>query len=74
MANEEEKDKYRYSETDKVYPYLLNQVTKHVNYEELALLARDLDVEENVYSNITAAKDRIYKVHFTMQINCYEMF
>ena len=62
MASDPKKGKYRYSETDKVDAYLLNQITKHVNPDELGSLARDLDIDETVYSNITVAKDRIYKV------------
>ena len=62
MASDPKKVKYRYCETDKVDVYLLNQVTKHVNHDELGSLARDLDVEETVYSNIAGPKDRIYKV------------
>ena len=62
MASDPKKRKYRYCETSKVNAYLLNQVTKHVKPDELGSLARDLDIEETVYSNITVAKDRIYKV------------
>ena len=39
--------------------YLLNQVTKHVKPDELGSLARDLDIDEAVYSNIAVAKDSI---------------
>ena len=62
MASEQEKGKYRYSETDKVDAYLLNQVIKHVNHEELDSLARDLFVDESIYENIQNPKNRAYKV------------
>ena len=62
MASDPKKRKYRYCETSKVDAHLLNQVTKHVKPDELGSLARDLDIDESVYSNITVAKDRIYKV------------
>ena len=62
MASDPKKRKYRYSERDRVDTYLLNQVTKHVNPHELGSLARDLDIDEVVYSNITVTKDRIFKV------------
>ena len=62
MASDPKKRKYRYSERDRVDTYLLNQVTKHVNPYELGSLARDLDIDEVVYSNITVTKDRIFKV------------
>ena len=60
MASDPKKRKYRYSERDKVDTYLLNQITKYVKPDELGSLARDLDIDEAVYSNITVAKDRIY--------------
>ena len=63
MATGGKQRKYRYCETSKVDAHLLNQVTKHVNPYELGSLARDLDIDEAVYSHITVAKDRIYKVH-----------
>ena len=69
MASDPKKRKYRYSETDKVDAYLLNQITKHVKPDELGSLARDLDIDEDVYGNITVPKDRIYKVGFITFIN-----
>ena len=76
MASDPKKRKYRYSETDKVDAYLLNQITKHVKPDELGSLARelgslarDLDIDEAVYGNITVPKDRIYKVGFITFIN-----
>ena len=69
MASDPKKRKYRYSETDKVDAYLLNQITKHVKPDELGSLARDLDIDEAVYRNIAVPKDRIYKVGFITFIN-----
>ena len=83
MASDPKKRKYRYSETDKVDAYLLNQITKHVKPDELGSsarelgslarklgsLARDLNIDEAVYGNITVPKDRIYKVGFITFIN-----
>ena len=62
MASGSKKGKYRYSETSRVDRFLLNQITKHVKPDELGSLARDLDIDEAVYSNITVPKDRIYMV------------
>ena len=62
MATDPKKRKYHYSERDKVDAYLLNQITKHVKPDEFGSLARDLDIDEAVYSNITVPKDRVYKV------------
>ena len=62
MASGSKEKKYRYCETSKVDAHLLNQVTKHVNHYELGSLARDLDIDEAVYSNIAVPKDRIYQV------------
>ena len=62
MASDSKKGKFRYSETDKVDDYLLNQVMKHVNPEELDSMARDLFVEQSVYQGIENPKNRIYKV------------
>ena len=69
MASDPKKRKYRYSETDKVDAYLLNQITKHVKPDELGSLVRDLNIDEAVYGNITVPKDRIYKVGFITFIN-----
>ena len=63
MATGGKQRKYRYSETSKVDAHLLKKITKHFNLYELGSLARDLDIDEAAYSNITVAKDRIYKVH-----------
>ena len=42
--------------------YLLNQVVKHVDPEELDSMARDLFVDETVYEGIKNPKNRVYKV------------
>ena len=52
----------KYTEDDKVDEWLLNQVAKHVNHEEIGFVARDLRVDESVYSNITRDKDKTFKV------------
>ena len=39
-----------------------DQITEHVKPDELGSLARDLDIDEAVYSHITVPKDRVYKV------------
>ena len=63
MASKGKKAK-RYTADHKVDEWLLNQVVKHVNHEEIGSLARDLFVEESVYSNITREKDRTFKVRY----------
>ena len=60
MASTRKKGKY--DAHDVVDVYLLNQVTKHVNPEELDSLARDLFVEESVYQGIENPRNRVYKV------------
>ena len=52
----------KYKGNDKVNEWLLNQVIKHVNHEKIGSLARDLEVEESVYSNVTKDDDRTFKV------------
>ena len=42
--------KPRYTGEAKVDEYLINQVTKHVNHDEIAFMARDLGVDESVYA------------------------
>ena len=54
--------KPKYTGDGKVDEYLINQVTKHVNHDEIAFMARDLEVEESVYSSITRDKDKTFKV------------
>ena len=51
-----------YKAVDPVDVFLLNQVTKHVNSEELDSTARDLVVDETVYQGIQNPKNRVYKV------------
>ena len=51
-----------YKAVDPVDVFLLNQVVKHVNPEELDSMARDLFVDETVYQDIQNPKNRVYKV------------
>ena len=60
MASTRKKGKYE--SLDTVDVFLLNQVTKHVNYEKLDSMARDLFVEESVYDSIQNETNRVYKV------------
>ena len=60
MATEGKKPKY--GGESKVDEWLLNQVVKHVNHDEIGSLARDLEVPESVYSSITKDKDKAFKV------------
>ena len=48
----------KYTGEDRVDAYLLNQVAKHVNHEEIRSFATDLFVWESVYSNIPGPKDK----------------
>ena len=52
----------KYTGDSAVDDYLLNQVVKHINDDELDSLARDLRVPESAYSNITSTKNRRFKV------------
>ena len=52
----------KYKGDSAVDDYLLNQVVKHINDDELDSLARDLRVPESDYSNIASAKNRRFKV------------
>ena len=54
--------KKMYDGPNPVDEYLLNQVVKHVNPEELDSMARDLVVDESVYQGIQNPKNRVYKV------------
>ena len=57
------KKKKRYEAVTTVDEYLLNQVVKHVDPEELDSMARDLFVDETVYEGIKNPKNRVYKVN-----------
>ena len=63
-----------YKAVDPVDVFLLNQVVKHVNPEELDSMARDLFVDETVYQGIQNPKNRVYKVilYFFRNIVTYE--
>ena len=52
----------KYTRYDKVDEWLLNQVAKHVDHDKIGYLARELIVEESVYSNISEAEDKAFKV------------
>ena len=59
--------KGKYGGQDGVDKYLLNQVAKHVKYDQLGAMSRDLGISN--YRKITAANiskaDQIYKVNKT---------
>ena len=63
MASPGKKQKLMYDGPNPVDDYLLNQVVKHVNPEELDSMARDLSVDESVYQGIQNPKNRVYKVN-----------
>ena len=63
--------KRKYNGGDPVDTYLLNQIAKHIKYEELGSLARDLSIEDTVYSNKAAAKDQIWQVSRRKSIENY---
>ena len=52
----------KYESDDKVDDWLLNQIVKHVNHGEIGSFARDLRIEESVYSNIPGDKNKTFKV------------
>ena len=52
----------KYTEDDKVDKWLLNQIVRHVNYDEIESFATDLFVEEPVYKNVSGDKDKALKV------------
>ena len=54
--------KPKYGEEARVDEWLLNQVVKHVNHDEIGSFAAELRVEESVYSNIPGTKDKTFKV------------
>ena len=54
--------KPKYDGDKKVDEWLLNQVVKHVNHEEIGSFAAELRVEGSVYSNIPGTKDKALKV------------
>ena len=62
--------KAKYGGQDPVDPFLLNQVAKHVKYDKLGSMSRDLGVSDTEYMKITAQNvfsdnDQIYKVSKT---------
>ena len=54
--------KPKYDGDTKVDEWLLNQVVKHVNHDEIGSFAAELRVEGSVYSNIPGTKDKALKV------------
>ena len=52
----------KYGGDDRVDEWLLNQVVKRVNDDELDSVATDLRVPESTYSNTTSTKNRRFKV------------
>ena len=54
--------KEEYIGEDAVDTHLLNQIAKHIKYEELGVLARDLNIDKNLYVNIPTQKDQIWEV------------
>ena len=54
--------KAKYTGEDKVDEWLLNQVVKHVNHDEIGSFAAELRVERSVYSSIPGTKDKALKV------------
>ena len=73
MASKGKKEKY--TGDDKVDAWLLNQIVKHFNHDEIRSLARDLEVEESVYSSITKDKEKTFKVRdFGMEEGNHKAF
>ena len=54
--------KGKYNGDDPVDTYLLNQIAKHVKFERLGALARDLNIEKSVYNHIENPDDKIWEV------------
>ena len=59
--------KGKYGGQDNVDDFLLNQVAKHVKYDQLSAMSRDLGISDAEYKKITAPntfsqKDQMYKV------------
>ena len=54
--------KKKYTADTRVNEWLLNQVVKCVNHDEIESFATDLFVEESVYSNTPGSKDKALKV------------
>ena len=63
MASVRKKGKYEAD--DRVDEYLVNQVAKHVQYNKLCRLSRDLGISSTEYTKITAPNT----VHQDEQIN-----
>ena len=64
--------KRSYGGQDPVDPFLLNQVAKHVKYDKLGSMSRDLGVSDTEYMKITAQNvftqnDQIYKVKILLK-------
>ena len=52
----------KYNGEDQVNTYLLNQMAKHIKYERLGTLARDLNIEKSAYNHIENQEDKIWEV------------
>ena len=59
-ANKEDDGKYKAQAM--VDTYLLNQISKHVNFKELGSMSRDLGVQESAYINLSSPVDKAYQV------------
>ena len=62
MASKGKKGK-KYSADAKVDEWLLNQIVKYFNHDKIGSFARDLEVEESVYSSVTKDDDKTFKVN-----------
>ena len=54
--------KGKYNGEDQVDTYLLNQIAKHMKFEKLGTLARDLNIDNSVYNHIENQEDKIWEV------------
>ena len=56
--------KGKYQGDDPVDTYLLNQIAKHIKFEKLGTLARDLNIDKSVYNHIENQDDKIWEVSY----------
>ena len=56
--------KGKYQGDDPVDTYLLNQIAKHIKFEKLGTVARDLNIDKSVYNHIENQDDKIWEVSY----------
>ena len=73
-SKEDAEDDGKYKAQATVDTYLLNQISKHVNFKELGSMSRDLGVQESSYINMSSPMDKAYQVRLFYDKYFSEMY